>query len=132
MNVPRVLQTIALAGVPLVMTLPGALAQETLKSLTLKAGQPAPAVSGARYPIHALGLSKVNRQALWAQGKPPGEATASFLTPSIPQPGYYPADVAFNGGPTVQSAESHGLYVNCLPTCWGTPSNFLSDLARAR
>jgi len=132
MNISRIMQTIVLAGVPLVMTLPGALAQETLKSLTIKSGQPVPAVSGARYPIHALGLSKVNRQNLWAAGKPPGEATASFLIPSIPQPGYYPADVAFNGGPTVQSAESHGIYVNCKPACWGTPSNFLSDLGKSQ
>jgi hypothetical protein len=132
MNMSRVLQTIVLAGVPLVITLPGALAQETLTSFTIKAGQPAPATSGAHYPMHALGLSNVNRRALWAEGKPPGEATASFLIPSIPQPGYYPADVAFNGGPTVQSAESHGIYINCAPGCWGTPSNFLSDLGKSQ
>jgi hypothetical protein len=120
-----------LAGVPLEMVLPGALAQETLTKLTLKAGQPAVGTPGTHYSIHALGLSQVNRRSLWSSGKSFGSPKSSPFLPSIPPPGYYPGDVTDNGGPTVASAEFHGIYVNCAPSCWGMPSSFLTDLGKS-
>jgi hypothetical protein len=133
MKISRTLQSILLAGIPLAMVLPSALAQETYTNLTLKAGQSAPVTNHSA--IHALGLSKVDRRALWASGKSEASPTSPntfILIPSIPQPGYYPGDVTNNGGPTVPSAQTHGVYVNCAPACWGTPSNFLNDLGKSQ
>lgn len=49
----------------------------------------------------------------------------------------YPADVVFQGGPTVESAQSHPVYMlpngHCdISTCWGNPEGFLRDLARSQ
>ena len=51
--------------------------------------------------------------------------------PSLPQPGFFPADLVFHGGPVVQSAEHDLVYFDCPagPTaCWGNPAAFLKDL----
>jgi hypothetical protein len=133
MKISRVVQSMILAAMPLAMMLPSALAQETFTNLTLKAGQSAPVTNHSA--IHALGLSTVNRRALWASGRSegsPGSTNAPILIPSIPPPGFYPGDLTNNGGPTVPSAQSHGIYINCAPACWGTPSDFLSDLGKSQ
>lgn len=49
----------------------------------------------------------------------------------------YPADLENQGGPTVESAESHAVFLNptsqCAPnTCWGDPIGFLRDLSRSQ
>lgn len=48
----------------------------------------------------------------------------------------YPADVVYNGGPVVETAESHPIYLQpkgkCpIAECWGNPEGFLRDLARS-
>ena len=48
----------------------------------------------------------------------------------------YPADLQYHGGPVVQYATQHALFVNptssCLPnSCWGDPIGFLTDLGRS-
>jgi hypothetical protein len=48
----------------------------------------------------------------------------------------YPGDLHYFGGPTVQTAQSHDIYVNpsaaCpAPACWGNPEQFLRDLGRS-
>lgn len=45
----------------------------------------------------------------------------------------YPADLEYNGGPTVPTAQHHTIFVNpttaCPPnSCWGDPIGFLRDL----
>jgi hypothetical protein len=41
---------------------------------------------------------------------------------------YYPADLSYQGGPVLQSTESHSVYVNCTASCFGNPNQFLKNL----
>jgi hypothetical protein len=132
MNAYRALQSIVIAGIPLALMLPGVMAQETLTSFVITTGQPAAASSATHYAIHALGLSKVDRRSLWSAGKPGGPSTPLLSIGSIPPPGFYPGDLTNNGGPTLPSAQFHGVYINCAPSCWGTPANFLNDLGESQ
>jgi hypothetical protein len=45
---------------------------------------------------------------------------------SLPPPTFYPADLAQSvpPGPVVANATFHNIYVNCRPTCWGSPAIF--------
>lgn len=68
-----------------------------------------------------------------AQKLSPSQLTNNklFPKPHLPQPGFYPADLVYHGGPVVQSAEHDLVYFDCPagPTaCWGNPSAFLKDL----
>jgi len=47
------------------------------------------------------------------------------------QVSYYPADVSYQGGQVVQSAESHAVYVNCHAKCFGYPTKFLRNLEKS-
>lgn len=50
---------------------------------------------------------------------------------AVPQPGFFPADLAFHGGPVVRSAEHNPIYFDCPAgpkACWGDPATFLQDL----
>jgi len=124
-----VFQSVVLAGLPLALSLLSVSAQETIKPIKLGPADLASAASATPSAFHALGLSNVNRRALWASGKSASVNPAASTIPTIPPPGFYPGDLANPGnGTTVQSAHSHGIYVNCLPNCWGTPANFLNDL----
>ena len=46
-------------------------------------------------------------------------------------PFFHPADMTYNGGPVVQSAQFTNFYLNstCTPkqTCWGNPEGFMPD-----
>lgn len=49
----------------------------------------------------------------------------------------YPADLQYNGGPTIESAEQHAVFINptsqCPPnSCWGDPIRFLKDLSASQ
>ena len=52
--------------------------------------------------------------------------------PTLPSPGFYPADLSFFGGNVVTTAESHDIYFNCASTCWGNPAGFLIDLGKSK
>jgi len=48
----------------------------------------------------------------------------------------YPGDLVFNGGPVVEFAQSHAIYLRpngiCpIAVCWGNPEGFLRDLAHS-
>lgn len=48
----------------------------------------------------------------------------------------YPADLQYHGGPVIDRATQHALFINptntCMPnSCWGNPIGFLSDLGRS-
>lgn len=119
------------AILPLLFVVPTIWAQETTRPMTVGAADRAAAASASGYSVHPLGLSNVNRQAMWITGNPKHSHEPSEL-PVIPPPGYYPGDVSNPGnGPTVETAATHGLYVNCPARCWGKPSNFLHDLFRS-
>lgn len=55
----------------------------------------------------------------------------SASVPTLPSPGFYPADLSFFGGHVVTTAESHDVYFNCASTCWGNPAAFLIDLGKS-
>ena len=49
----------------------------------------------------------------------------------------YPDDLVYQGGPTVESAEFHSIFINptaqCAPnSCWGDPIGFLRDLSESQ
>jgi len=51
--------------------------------------------------------------------------------PSLPKPGFYPADLVNHGGPVVTLAEQNPVYFDCPagPTaCWRNPTTFLTRL----
>lgn len=107
----------------------GASAQDNPVSISIDPADTTAASAAVITAEHAAPLPGVNRPAVWAAGRPVTPSTAGALIPTIPPPGYYPGDVSqTSGGAVVTSARSHGLYVNCLPSCWGTPANFLVDL----
>ncbi len=39
-----------------------------------------------------------------------------------------PNDLNYNGGPVIANANEHFLLLNCAISCWGNPSQFLTDL----
>ena len=93
------------------------------------------------YKVHVLALPGTNRPAQWAHGATLELApTGHFNTPTVPAlpaPGFYPADLSNPGnGPTIQTAQSHPVYVNCATpgphadpgSCWGDPATFLANL----
>lgn len=41
----------------------------------------------------------------------------------------HPLDLTNFGGPTVRTASSINIYVNCASTCWGNPATFLTQWA---
>lgn len=50
---------------------------------------------------------------------------------AIPQPGFFPADLVYHGGPVVTSAEQDLVYFDCPAgpgACWGNPAAFLKRL----
>ena len=79
----------------------------------------------------------------WYRILPAATAAAKNLPPSalsnktvvskaaIPQPGFFPADLAYHGGPVVTSAEHDLVFFDCPAgpaTCWGSPGTFLRRL----
>jgi hypothetical protein len=106
--------------------------------------QPGSADESATYnpsslAIHALGLVGSKERPLWsnvlASNSGLSISIESASTPSIPvvpTPGFYPGDVSDPAnGPTVLTAASNPLYVNCAPSCWGSPATFLQNLNKS-
>lgn len=64
-----------------------------------------------------------------------GAANRADQTVPAPPP-RFPADVVYQGGPTVEMAESHAVYLlpngHCpISQCWGDPEGFLRDFGRS-
>jgi hypothetical protein len=92
--------------------------------------------------VHALGVAGSTNRPIWSNALTSSSSVsfsivgaANALIPSIaavPPPGFYPADVSNPGnGPTVLTAASHPLYVDCADTCWGSPATFLENLGKS-
>ena len=79
----------------------------------------------------------------WYRILPAATAAAKNLPPSklsskkvsskaaLPQPGFYPADLAYHGGAVVPSAENDLVFFDCPAgpgACWGSPGAFLKRL----
>lgn len=57
---------------------------------------------------------------------------STFSVPSLPAPGFYPADLSNPSHRAVlTSAKSNNIYVNCSAACWGYPWNFLTNLGHS-
>jgi hypothetical protein len=69
-----------------------------------------------------------------AKGIPPSALSNKKLSssvPTLPQPGFYPADLVNHGGAVVTSADQNPVYLNCSSgpaSCWGSPATFLKNL----
>ena len=83
------------------------------------------------FGVHARGPARSQTHPTWSHPSGPSAISVAAM-PSIavvPPPGFYPADVSSpTNGPTVLTAESHPLYVDCPDSCWGSPATFLSNL----
>jgi hypothetical protein len=79
----------------------------------------------------------------WYRILPAATAAAKNLPPSalsnkvftskaaLPQPGFYPANLVYHGGPVVTSAEHDLVFFDCPAgpaVCWGSPGSFLKRL----
>jgi hypothetical protein len=91
------------------------------------------------YRVHPLAVNRpgVDRHALWANSHPkgttvaPSKAAVTTAATASPAVAFYPGDLSYQGGPVVQEAQSHGLYVDCNANCWGFPSVFLTHLQKS-
>jgi hypothetical protein len=68
-----------------------------------------------------------------AKNLSPNLLTNKKLVPkaALPQPGFFPADLSYHGGPVLTSAEHDLVYFDCPAgpvACWGDPAVFLKDL----
>ena len=136
MRAHRLLQSITMTGLPLALafavTLASASAQEKIQSIAVTAADRTAAASASHSALHGMGLSNVNRRALWATGNPTSSSAALSKFSSGSSQGFYPGDLSDpDDAATLQSAQSHGLYVNCQPSCWGTPSTFLNNFGKS-
>jgi hypothetical protein len=80
-------------------------------------------------PAHRLAMSPAHREAMAAAAE---SGAASRSTAEV----RYPADLSFQGGPVLQTAEQHAIYMRpngeCpIHTCWGDPEGMLRDLSRS-
>jgi len=134
MNSYRFGTYLVIGALTLAHSLAGAAAHEKTQNITVTATDQAAAASTSPSSVHALGLSGVNRQAMWITEKPVGQFFAAGKHSNSKGPsGFFPGDVSDpSHGPVVTFAESHGIYVNCLPNCWGTPASFLNDLGESQ
>ncbi|HXB72206.1 MAG TPA: hypothetical protein VNY05_28470 [Candidatus Acidoferrales bacterium] len=104
-------------------------AQETTLNLSISATDTAAAVSASfaaqASPSFAGNASGASLSiSIGGALSAPGDEIGA-----IPPPGFYPGDLSNPlNHPTVVSAQQHDIYLNCAPTCWGTPANFLADL----
>jgi hypothetical protein len=69
-------------------------------------------------------------------GRPVAPRSSPAAWERSEQPHRYPGDLSYLGGPVVESAESHAIYMlpngHCpIPQCWGNPEGFLRDLGRS-
>lgn len=82
--------------------------------------------SGIRY--HLLLTPWAKAEGISADS-PNVKLTSHTLVPAGTS-GFYPDDVAKQSstGNTILSAAQHPVYINCAPSCWGTPVTFLTNL----
>jgi hypothetical protein len=45
---------------------------------------------------------------------------------------FYPDDLSYQGGPVLQTTQSHAVYVNCGAKCFGYPTKFLRDMEKSK
>lgn len=132
MNMNQAAHSLWLVAASLCISAGAASAQESVLHVSIQPADIAAGKSASREAEHALGLPNVDRVALWAAGRPLTSTSSVLTSRSFPSLGFFPADLEdTSNGATVASAQSHGLYVNCFPACWGTPSNFLNDLGKS-
>jgi len=93
------------------------------------------AVRRAKRGRHARPANTPRGATLRAQPLLRGRSLASGARDSNSQT-RYPGDLVFNGGPVVEFAQSHTIYLRpngvCpIAVCWGNPEGFLRDLPTA-
>ena len=88
--------------------------------------------------VHAVGLAGSKAHPMWSNALPSNSGLSTSIgssipsIPAVPPPGFYPADVSDPAnGPTVLTAASNPLYVNCTDSCWGGPAAFLQNLGES-
>src|SRR5690242_16920484 len=117
--------------------------QEAVLNLQVTANDEISASNVSAHYVHLRPLrSAVSHRELFAvpgmrnrKAHPRSSASASAASsvssasvPSVPAPGFYPADLSNLGGQVLTATQSNNVYVNCAPSCWGTPSTFLTHL----
>jgi hypothetical protein len=135
MKMFRVLQPVALAACALLMAYGDLRAQANPISITVGPNDQAATYEPSSYRVHLLGTAGTNRRSLWSSQAMAEDlgATQALQAGSLPSPGFYPADVTNpTNGAVITSAESNPLYVDCTPSCWGSPVTFLTHLGKSK
>jgi hypothetical protein len=108
--------------------------QAQTQTITPTAADNAAAKEARRSSLHPL---PANTPAAAALGKEKVRFAGPTTTPFQSGKPRFPGDLSYQGGPFVDHAQSHAIYVmnkavNCTtPTCWGNPEGFLQDLGQS-
>lgn len=95
------------------------------------------AAASAATSVHRRARSVIGgAESLSSAQKQAAVNAAAASQSSSNDPVRYPGDLHNFGGPTVQTAQSHDIYVNAsadcpAPACWGNPEQFLRDYGRS-
>jgi hypothetical protein len=89
----------------------------------------------ARVPGAKEKLEAIHRERMNGGFNPEAAARrASISDNALTGPYFYPADLASGGGPTLDTARQHAIYVNAkgsIAANWGNPEGFLRDLNKS-
>jgi hypothetical protein len=100
---------------------------------TTSMGRYSPLSTAAESPEALPTPSGLRPDASKAEPSVDSAAPEVSTVPSVPPPGFYPADLTnVSGGPVVESAKSHPIYVDCADSCWGNPAKFLNNLFKSK
>ena len=114
--------------------------QESVLQLQITANDEISSANVSAHHLHLRPLRSARSRALMENSEVSREVAAEHAhsastfsgptIPTVPSPGFYPADLSL-GNPEARvltTAQSNNVYINCAPTCWGTPSTFLAHL----
>jgi len=105
---------------------------QNTSTLPLKVGPADSAATAQKFSYRALGLVGSTDASPLSRTVRSGAPINAATVPSIPGPGFYPADVTNPGNnPAIETTEHHPIYVNRSPSHWGNVSGFLTDLGQS-
>jgi hypothetical protein len=113
-------------------------AQESVLPLQITANDEISSANVSAHHLHLRSLRSASRHAPLENSEVNREMVAKHshsastfsgpTIPTVPSPGFYPADLSNSEGEVLVAAQSNNVYINCAPSCWGTPSTFLTHL----
>ena len=124
---PAILVAFFAVSTGLLFTVPAA-AQEQTIHITAGSADRAAAGNVSEYQAHLRPLNTPSANRSTPSSIPTAIDDDDATIPSVPAPGFYPADVSNpKNHKVVVSAQSNNLYVNAAPSEWGSPATFLHN-----